>query len=194
MGERSKRGMAVVISGPSGSGKSAICSRLCARPGFRFSVSATTRAPRKGERHGVDYLFVTPEQFLNMRELGEILEFSEHFGNSYGTPRGPVEEGVAAGQVVVLDVDVNGADQVRRLMPKARSVFVLPPSPEELDRRLRTRDTEDEASLRTRLARAEMEMTRSGDFDLKVVNDDLDEAVDEILNWLESEASRSNGS
>ena len=193
MGTEHRQGGVAVIAGPSGSGKSTICARLCERPGFHFSVSATTRAPRPGERDGVDYSFVTREAFEAMREHGEILEFSEHFGNLYGTPREPVETAVAAGQVVVLDIDVNGAEQVRRLMPEARLIFVRPPSREELERRLRSRGTEDDAAVRSRLRRADMEMARADAFDLRVVNDEPDRAVDEIVRWLHTEVSRPNG-
>lgn len=188
-----RQGDVVVIAGPSGSGKSTICARLCERPGFQFSVSATTRAPRPGEREGTDYCFVTRERFEAMRERGDILESSEHFDNLYGTPRKPVEEAVAAGRNVVLDIDVNGAEQVKRLMPEARFIFVLPPNREELERRLRSRGTEDDAAVRERLRRADMETTRADAFDLRVVNDDLDRAVDEVAQWLHTEVSQPNG-
>lgn len=188
------RGLAVVISGPSGSGKSTLCGRLCQRPGYRFSVSATTRAPRQGERMGEDYHFVSRDEFAAMRDRGELLESSEHFGNHYGTPRRQVEEAVANGEIVILDIDVNGAEQVKERMPEARSVFVLPPSRQELESRLRSRGTEDEDALKRRLERADMEMSRAHRFGKRVVNDDLDRAADEMVRWIESEVKRSNGS
>lgn len=191
---RRNGGIAVVVSGPSGSGKSTLCRRLLQRPGYRFSVSATTRPPRQGERMGEDYLFVTRDEFTAMRDRGELLESSEHFGNEYGTPRSQVEQAVAEGLVVILDIDVNGAEQVKERMPEARSVFVLPPSREELESRLRSRGTEDEEALKRRLERADMEMSRAPRFDKRVVNDDLDRAADEMVRWIESEVNRSNGS
>lgn len=189
-----KGGIAVVVSGPSGSGKSTLCRRLLQRPGYRFSVSATTRPPRQGERTGDDYHFVSHDEFSAMLERGDLLESSEHFGNRYGTPRRQVEEGVAQGQVVILDIDVNGAEQVKERMPEARSVFVLPPSREELESRLRSRGTEDEEALKRRLERADMEMSRAPRFDKRVVNDDLDRAAEEMVRWIETEVNRSNGS
>lgn len=182
------RGLAVVVSGPSGSGKSTLCRMLRERHGCRFSVSVTTRPPRGGERDGEDYWFVSREDFLAMRERGELLEFSEHFGNFYGTPRGQVEEAVASGDTILLDIDVNGAEQVRRSLPQARFAFILPPSREVLEARLRARGTEDETALAGRLARAEMEMSQAGRFDAQVVNDRLERAAEELVRWIEAEA------
>ncbi|HRU06836.1 MAG TPA: guanylate kinase [Candidatus Brocadiia bacterium] len=187
-------GLAVVVAGPSGSGKSTLCKRLCQRPGYRFSVSATTRPPRAGERDGVEYHFVTRQRFDEMRDRGELLEWSEHFDNAYGTPRRPVEEAIAAGEIVILDIDVNGADQVRRAMPAAKRIFICPPSREVLEQRLRGRHTEDEAALQKRLARADMELSRAKDFDTQIVNGDLDRATEEMAHWIEAEVKRSHGS
>ena len=186
--------MVVVVSGPSGCGKTTICRRICERPGYRFSVSVTTRPRRPNERDGVDYHFVAPATFQAMRERGELVEWSEHFGACYGTPRQAVNEATAAGDTVVLDIDVNGADQTRQAAPDAKRVFVAPPSREALEARLRSRGTENADALSDRLARADMEMARSGDFDLTVVNDHVDRAADEIMEWIESEAKRTNGS
>jgi len=186
-------GGVVVISGPSGGGKSTICRLLCRRPGYRYSVSVTTRAPRPKEKDGVDYDFVTPEKFARMRDENELLEHSRHFDNLYGTPRRPVDEAVAQGKIVVLEIDINGADQVKRTMPEARRVFVLPPNCEELERRLRNRGTEDEAAIQKRLARADREMARAGEFDMTVVNDHAERAAGEVARWIESEVNRANG-
>ena len=186
--DKPRRGLAVVVSGPSGSGKSTLCRIVRERTGGRFSVSATTRPPRPGEQDGVDYLFLSREAFEAMRQAGELLEYSEHFGNFYGTPRQQVEEAVAAGDIIVLDIDVNGANQVRQSMPAARLAFILPPSREELEARLRARGTEDEAALALRLERAAMEMAQADRFDVQIVNDSLDRAADELARWIEEAA------
>jgi len=188
-----RNGLVVVISGPSGGGKSTICRRLCALAGHRYSVSATTRAPRPGERDGVEYFFVSRAQFARMRDQGELLEHSEHFGNLYGTPRRPVEEAVARGEVIVLEIDINGADQVAGAMPQARRVFVMAPDRAELERRLRGRGTEDENAIQNRLARADLEMARADSFDLQVVNDDPERATRQVADWIQAEVKRANG-
>jgi guanylate kinase len=188
-----RKGLAVVISGPSGCGKSTVCRRLVDLAGYRRSVSVTTRPPRPRERHGADYHFVTRDEFERMRRGGELLESSEHFGNLYGTPRGPVEEALTRGETVVLEIDVNGADQVAETMPSARRVFIMPPNRQELERRLRTRNTEDEDAVRLRLARTDLEMSRASSFDLVVVNDDLARVTSEVHQWVEAEARRADG-
>ena len=182
-----------MVSGPSGGGKSTISRRLRDLPSYWFSVSATTRSPRAGEHPGVDYLFVTRDAFLEMRDRRELIEHSEHFGNMYGTPKGPVEAAVARGEIAILEIDINGADQVLQHMPDARRVFVMAPNAEELERRLRSRGTEDDASVRTRLARADMEIARAKDFDVTVINDDVERTTTEVQRWIEAEVRRSNG-
>jgi len=186
-------GAVVVVSGPSGGGKSTICRRLCKAPGFRFSVSATTRDPRDGERDGVDYHFVTREAFEAMRKRGELIEHSEHFGQLYGTPRQGIEEALARGEKLILEIDINGAEQIVEAMPDARTIFVVAPSPEELERRLRSRDTEGEEAIKTRLARSDIEMARGKSFGMTVVNDDADRATAEVQHWIQAEVNRSNG-
>ena len=183
------RGTLVIVSGPSGSGKTTLVRRLLERrPGYRLSVSATTRPRRSGEEDGRDYHFVAGDEFERMRAAGELLEWSEHFGNHYGTPRGPVDAALAAGEVVILEIDVNGARQVWEGVPEAYGIFVRPPSWEALEARLRGRKTEPEERLRERLARAQMEMDRSERFDHVVINDDVECAVAEMETVIESEA------
>lgn len=171
-----------MIAGPSGVGKGTIVRRLLQRvPRLRASVSATTRPPRPAERNGVDYRFVTDEEFDRLVGDGELLEWAEVFGHRYGTPAGPVREALAAGEDVVLEIDVQGAFQVRERDPSAVLVLIEPPSTAELEHRLRSRGTEDEARLAERLATAERELAQRGAFDHVVVNDDLERAVDQVV-------------
>ena len=176
----------LVLTAPSGAGKTTLARRLMAEvPGLRFSVSATTRAPREKERDGVDYHFLTPEAFAEAVRRGDFLEYEEVYpGRFYGTLR-PALDALAAAPgtaAVVLDVDVKGALNVKRLYAdRALALFIAPPSLEELAARLRTRGTETEAAIATRLARAEMEMGHAHAFDRVVVNDDLERAVAETV-------------
>ncbi len=175
-------GPLIILSGPSGSGKSTIVSRLLAMPELRLrqSVSATTRPRREHERDGEHYLFCTPEQFRKMAAAGEFLESAEVHGHCYGTPRSSVQELREKGFTVVLVIDVQGAAQVRKLCPDAESIFVTTSSVEALEQRLRDRHTEDDASLRRRLANARGEIERASEFTHQVVNDDLERAVSDV--------------
>ena len=169
----------VVLAGPSGVGKGTIVRELLRRhPEVWLSVSATTREPRPGELDGVHYHFVSHAEFRRMREEGDLLEWAEVFGmNFYGTPRLPVQEHLEEGRPVLLEVDLDGARQVRRTAPDALQVFVLPPSFEELQRRLEGRGTETPESQRRRLATARVELAAAEEFDVVIVNDDLVSAV-----------------
>jgi len=186
-------GLVVVISGPSGAGKTTLCRRLVERYGYEFSVSVTTRPPRSGEVNGRDYFFVTPEEFGSMVSRGELLEHSEHFGHRYGTPRSPVERAIGEGRVILLDIDVNGAAQVRKQLPGAVCIFVSAPSDAENERRLRGRHSEDESAIRQRLLRAEMEKAMQVEYDYRVVNDDLEQTVARLHDIIQSEAMRRHG-
>lgn len=184
------QGLLVVVSGPSGVGKTSIVRALLERLDAAFSVSATTRAPTARERDGVDYWFIDRERFQQWIDEGRFLEYAQVFGRSwYGTPREPVERQLAEGRVVLLDVDVQGAASVRRMMPQAFSVFVLPPSDEELLRRLRSRGRDDEEAIARRFAEArnEIDFARSsGVYDAFVVNDDLARSIATIEGLVRS--------
>ncbi len=173
----------MVVSGPSGSGKTTIARALRDRVDGVLSISATTRPRAVGEVHGREYYFVNTEEFQDMVERGVFLEHARVFGaHSYGTPRDPVERHLAEGRVVILEIDVQGGLQVRRAMPDAFMVFILPPSDEDLLRRLRARGRDDERSIQRRLKEAKREIetgTRGGAYDAQVVNDDLERAIDE---------------
>jgi guanylate kinase len=167
-----------VVAAPSGAGKSSITrALLSSETELELSVSATTRTPRHGERDGVHYHFRTPEQFAVMVAQGAMLEWASVFGNSYGTPRGPVEAALAAGRDVVFDIDWQGHRQLRRALPDdVESVFVLPPSLDALDDRLRGRG-DDDAEIARRMQAARDEISHWGEFDHVVINTDLDEAI-----------------
>lgn len=189
MSERpaARRGLLVVVAGPSGVGKGTVHARVrAALPDALLSVSVTTRTPRPGERDGIDYRFVDDATFEEMAAGGELLEWATYAGNRYGTPRAPVLEAVAAGEVVVLDIEVQGATQVKARVPDALLVFLRPPNLEELERRLRGRGTEDDAAVARRLTTAREELAAADLFDVQVVNDDLDACVDEVLVAIEA--------
>lgn len=176
--------MLVVISGPSGVGKTSILREVLRRTGATFSVSATTRPPAAGERDGVDYYFIDRDTFQRWVDEKRFIEVAQVFGrNWYGTPREPVERQLADGKVVVLDIDVQGAENVRRKMPEALGVFVLPPSEEELLKRLRSRGREDAAAIERRFAESKTEIARARagtTYHAFVVNDTLPQAIDEV--------------
>jgi guanylate kinase len=171
----------VVVSAPSGAGKTTVLARVLAEtPGLRFSVSHTTRAPRAGEREGHDYHFVDRAAFVRLREAGGLLEWAEVHGNLYGTGVAEIERARAEGSDVLLDVDVQGAALVRSRIPGAVSVFILPPSYEVLERRLRGRGQDDEPTIRRRLAVAGREIDAFEQYDYAIVNEDLDACVRDL--------------
>jgi guanylate kinase len=176
----------IIVSGPSGSGKSTVLARLLAGGDLplRLAVSATTRPPRPGERDGVHYHFWTPEQFEEAQRRGEFLEWAEVHGHTYGTLRREVEPYRRKGMLVLLEIDVQGAAQVRRLCPETVAVFVRTSSLETYEARLRQRGTEDETTLQRRLRAAERELASAPEYDYQVINDNLDTAVAELRNIL----------
>ncbi len=184
MGARSRTqriGSIVIISAPSGSGKSTLVHALMvADRELVFSVSYTTRPRRAGEKHGRDYLFVTPARFRQMIKAGRFLEWADVHGHLYGTAREQVRRAQAAGQDILLDIDVQGHAQVRRRLPEAVSIFVLPPSFRELARRLRSRHSDAPGQIRKRLATARREIRHWREYDYVVVNDDLTRATKEL--------------
>lgn len=176
-----------VISGPSGAGKGTLVERLLSRvPDIWVSVSATTRAPREGEVEGVHYFFLSPEQFQETVDADGFVEWARVHSNCYGTPVAPIQEHLAAGTDVLLEIDVQGGFQVRDRFPDAKLVFVAPPSMEVLEQRLRGRGTDPEDVIAQRLHNAGAEMDASARYDLVIVNDDLDKATDELVKVIES--------
>ncbi len=184
------RGKLFVISGPSGAGKGTLRKELFRRvPGLVYSVSVTTRKPRAGEKDGVDYFFISKEEFERMKRKGELLEWAEVHGNLYGTPRKFVESKLEEGKSVVLEIDVQGALQVKRSFPEAVLIFILPPSEEELIRRLKKRGTETEKEMELRLKNAQWEMDKMDIYDYAIINDDVEQASDELVKIVTKEIS-----
>jgi guanylate kinase len=181
-----RRGLVVVISGPSGVGKGSVHAGLHGvLTDLEVSVSATTRAPRPGEVDGVAYHFVDDAAFDRLLAADELLEWAEYAGNRYGTPRAPLDDAVQRGRTVLLEIEVQGALQVRTRLPEALQIFLVPPSFEELERRLRDRGTEDDATMQARLEMARQEMGAQDRFDHVVVNDDLDRCTAEVARLID---------
>ncbi|HCH63916.1 MAG TPA: guanylate kinase [Deltaproteobacteria bacterium] len=186
-----QRGALFVVTGASGTGKTTLVREALANlPGIAWSVSATTRAARKGEVHGEDYLFVSTEAFERKLQKGELLEWAKVYGNYYGTLRKPVEQALARGESILLEIDVQGARQVREAAPEAVLVFVLPPSVESLEARLRGRATDDDATIARRVAEAREQLQGVAEFDYIVVNDVLASAHHRFQAVLVAELQR----
>ena len=176
-----RQGIALVLSAPSGAGKTTLVQRLLrAFPQLGYSVSCTTRQPRQGEVDGKDYIFISREVFEQRRAEGYFAEWAEVHGNLYGTPLAPVEENLRLGQDLLFDIDVQGAAQLKLSLTEAVFVFILPPSMTELERRLRSRGLDDEKTIERRLANARQEIPEARWYDALVVNDSLDVAYDEL--------------
>ena len=170
-----------VISGSSGVGKGTVIKEFLKRnPSFKLSVSCTTRQPREGEIHGENYFFLSKEEFKSCVDNNEFLEWAEFSGNMYGTKRPYVDEKLALGKNLILEIDTKGALQVKKIMPEAILIFILPPSFEELESRLRGRHTETEEAIQKRLLSTKLEMENSKSFDYQVINDSIENAVSRL--------------
>ena len=176
-----EKGKLIVISGPSGAGKSTVVFKAIeGREDVCFSTSVTTRKPRPGEVDGREYFFVDPDRFKEMVENDELLEHAEYVANSYGTPRAYVEEKLEAGVNVLLDIEVQGARQVHEKMPDAVKIFIIPPSLETLEKRLKGRGTDTDRAIEARLIRARQEYQEADFYDYLIINDDADKAAKEL--------------
>lgn len=180
-----------VISGSSGVGKGTVLKGfLTKNPNFMLSISCTTRAPRRGEVDGVNYFFLTKEEFQNCIDNNKFLEWAEFAGNRYGTKKKYINQCLEEGKDIILEIDTQGALQVKKQMPEAVLIFIYPPSIETLENRLRGRHTEDESTIQRRLQEVKIELERAENFDYKVVNDDLDNAIVELENIIVGEQEK----
>ncbi|MEL6470561.1 MAG: guanylate kinase [Cyanobacteria bacterium J06623_4] len=180
-GRSPSNGQLIVLSGPSGVGKGSLLKRLRRHhPELQLSISATTRQPRAGEVHGQHYYFVSREKFQTMAKNGELLEWAEFAGNCYGTPKEPIEQAIAQGRRVILEIELVGARQVRASFPDAMQIFVAPPDVQALEDRIRTRGQESESAIAKRLARAKVELAAASEFDVRIVNDNFEQALAEL--------------
>ena len=187
------KGVLVVVSAPSGCGKDTIIAEVLKRFDDAYlSISMTTRAMRPGEVEGVNYYFVSQTEFEEKIDKGEMLEYARYGSNYYGTPAGPVRELLDEGKTVILIIEVQGAGNVKRLFPDACTIFIIPPSFEILENRLRGRGTDDDASIIKRLDIARDELARAPEFDYIVENDALDEAVEDIITIIKAEKLKTN--
>ncbi len=186
-----KQGKLVILSGPSGSGKSTVVYKMLSkRSDCCFSISATTRSPREGEVNGKDYYFVTQENFLQMIRRDELLEYAQYVSNYYGTPRSFVEQKLQEGINVILDIEVQGARQVFQKRPDAITVFIVPPSLDELRRRLILRGTETTETIEARLSRARQEISEADFYHYLIVNRDVEIAAKELSSIIDAEQCR----
>ncbi|MDD3593574.1 MAG: guanylate kinase [Candidatus Gastranaerophilales bacterium] len=182
-----KKGKLFIIAGPSGVGKGTIVKEiLSANPDIELSVSATTRAPREGEIEGVSYYFLTKEDFRKKIENNELIEWAEFAGNYYGTLKSTVDKALNEGQNLILEIEVQGALQVKQVFPDVKMIFILPPDIEELKSRLINRNTETQEALDLRLAQVDRELKISKIFDVRLINDDLNKAVEDVTNFIKN--------
>ncbi len=187
-----QKGKLFVFAAPSGAGKTTLVHAIVTKhPELRFSISYTTRKPRKNEAHGVDYLFVDKDRFMQLRDEGEMLEYAEVFDHYYATSRSQVEKHLADNRNVILEIDWQGARQVRASMPECISIFILPPSVDELERRLRDRRTDAPEVIERRLRDALSDMSHWDEFDHVIINDDLNQAIDSLEKVLAGDGESS---
>jgi len=187
-----RKGKLFVFAAPSGAGKTTLVHAVVTkRPELRFSISYTTRKPRKNEADGVDYLFVTEKKFMQLRDEGEMLEYAKVFDNYYATSRSQVEKHLADNRNVILEIDWQGAQQVRESMPECVTIFILPPSVEELERRLRDRRTDSAEVIERRLRDALSDMSHWTEFDHVIINDDLNRAIADLEDVLDGNGEAS---
>ena len=186
------KGLLLVISGFSGAGKGTVVKRLLElhNNDYALSISATTRSPREGELNGREYFFKTKEEFEKMIEDSELIEYARYVDNYYGTPKAYVEEQLKAGKNVILEIEIQGALNIKKMFPDSVLLFIMPPSAKELERRLVGRGTEDEATIRARLSRASEEAQGVENYNYIVINDDVDACVDTIDNIVNSEKKK----
>lgn len=181
-----KKGKLILFSGPSGVGKDTLLDILLRKdPTLQKSISITTRLKRENEHDGVDYYFITPDDFEAMLDSGDVLEFAKYGKNLYGTPKKPVDKWLSEGKTVILKIEVQGAAKIKKMYPLSTAIFIMPPSLEILEHRLRCRGTEDEDDLVRRLEIARGEIEKSRGYDYIVINDDLESAADEVLDIIE---------
>lgn len=187
-----KKGLLIVFSGVSGVGKGTILSKLMPMEDLNlvYSVSMTTRKPREGETEGVDYFFVDKKRFMQAIRNGELLEHARFVENDYGTPKAYVDEMREKGKNVILEIEINGAKQIMEKCPDALSIYIVPPSLEELERRLRERSTEDEETIMKRISKARKELQDTDMYEHIVCNDDLDTAIEEVRNIILNEMNK----
>lgn len=181
------KGLLIVVSAPSGCGKGTLLAEVLKNDSFYYSVSATTRAPREGEVNGVNYHFTSKEDFEKLIASGGVLEYARYCGNYYGTPRKAVEDKLAEGKDVILEIEVQGAMKIKQSCPEAVFVFILPPSVETLKERLEKRGTETADVIAKRVAEARGEIEKAYNYDYVIVNDDLDTAVSQFIEAVEAE-------